>query len=256
MACVPTWTELRLDATKLAQMQRECNRSVHNLLYLAIPELDRKLSILSGIEETRPSETKPPPSETKPPPSETKPSPKRYSKTDLEGLEHLKPLPLTPSEYLKINRPRMVKNADERVMHLKKRAERRKYLSAARTINALEQLRLDSRKSNKGRESVAPSYQVKCKMSEKEMRRLTARVYNTLPEVEKQRTEEVTKHMKVQNYKNKLEYGRRLLENRKHGVINYPLRPNYDDSSLIGSHDSSITSSGDQSSDAFRFDSY
>jgi len=403
MARVPTWTELRLDATKLIQNQKECNRSVHNLLDSAIPELDRKISILNDHErrkirpynplngyqskkligqsskpaqkvariprdatyenikghdrvkphmaqhyDHKPDEddhhyevikddavidlerrlsslnTKSPTTKKYEEPSdkatdtvkpdlntktnskkaevftiefdkheekrkhvsikaqrrpEERPSekpgaalqtsrPRKIRNSDLEGLEHLKPPPLTPSEYLRLNRPEMVTNADRRVKRLKSSADKRKSISASKTINALEQIRLASRSSSNyrsqksslrsvpSRDSMAPTYMAKDKLSEKEMKRLTAKIYNRLPEVKKQRTEQLKKHVQVQNYKNKLEYGRKLLENRRHGVINYPLRTHYDDTSLVGSQDTSMTSSGDRSSDGLPFGSY
>lgn len=154
-----------------------------------------------------------------------------------KDLEHLKPLPMPLSEYLKLNRPDMVMRADRRAMYLKRKAERRKFNASTRTINALEQMRL-SRGSNYSQphprlpRSQSHTYSVKCKLSEQEMRRLTAKTYKRLPEVKSKRKEEVSNHMKVQNYKNKLEYGRKLLENRRHGIINYPLRASYDDNSL------------------------
>lgn len=187
--------------------------------------------------------------------------PKRFSKQDLEDLEHLRPLPMPLSEYLKLNRPGMVCRADQRVNYLKRRAEKRRQIASARVINSFERARMLSRSSSTAtnhrsslrssqsmrsfsRDSLAPEYQVKCKLSEQEMKRRTAKRYNQLPEVKKQRTAEVTKHMVIQNYKNKLEYGRKLLENRRHGIINYPLRSYHDDSSIMDSLDNSMTSSG------------
>lgn len=189
---------------------------------------------------------------------------KKYTKEDLEDLEHLKPLPLTPSAYLRLNRPDMVKNADRRVMYLKKSAERRKFVASTRTNNALDQIRLSSRNSHNNlsikstlSHDRSPNYQVKVKLSEREMKRLTAKNYNRLPEVKKQLNEEVTKLMKLQYNKNKREYGRKLLENRRNGVINYPLRPSYEQCSGLGSQDSSFASmSDDRSSDTLRFESY
>lgn len=348
MARVPTWTELRMDATKLAQLQSECYQSVRDMIDKTIPEIDRKLELLNGgmhdsrqLHKSKPnlyetcnsqqlSKSKPNLYETcsnlqqdnlKPNPYETCISqqltkskqnfhetcssqhfakPGLYetgdqttklksslcetfgsrrlaksksnffepggdqqltrSKPNLDELEHLKPLPMPLSHYLRMNRPELVRAAERRVMYIRKKAERRKQFASSRTINALDMIRSSSRTiSNKGtsslrsslrsstrtvsRESVAPDYQVRYKLSEHEMRRLTARVYNRLPEVTRQRKEEVTKHMKVQNYKNKMEYGRKLLLNRRQGVINYPLRTNNDDSSIISSQEESLTNS-------------
>lgn len=69
------------------------------------------------------------------------------------------------------------------------------------------------------------------------MKRLTAKIYKRLPEVKRRRREEVTNYTKVQNYKNRLEYGRKLLENRRQGIINYPLRSMSDDFSVTSSQE-------------------
>lgn len=319
MARVPTWTELRLDALKLAKLQRECYRDVHQLLDYRIPELDKKISYLhknnkkiSSINDAsnqyhdqivggetferkkhllpvtpslqpqltqknpprkskhsltssrsqpvlnvlteKPSTTEHSINERYPtikakklaikkklvPVSEkaslkngfieldrqNEPNSIRHKIQDVEELEHLKPLPLRLSEYLKLNRPEVVLRANKRVMYLKIKSQQRRDLAAAKVVNCLRKIRLSPEKNNIKqitRNYSAPEYEVKNNFSEHEMKRLTARVYEKLPEVKRRRTEEVRNHMKVQNYKNRLEYGRKLLENRRLGIINYPL---------------------------------
>lgn len=291
MARVPTWTELRMDATKLSQLQKECYRSVHDMLDRTIPEIDRKLALLNGesylknptnlLESTplkqatlRPTSTEPNlieadtlethvfeqnPIEVQPIKSArcvqtkeiktTKPkvnwidTPKVFDKRikpNLEELEHLRPLPMPLNHYLRINRPDMIMASERRVMDWKEKAKKRRHTTSSRTFNRFEMTRSSSGASSNrygsslrsslrslprsvSGDSFAPNYQVRNKLSQGEMKRLTARVYNRLPEVKRQRNDEVTKHMKVQNYKNKLEYGRMLLMNRRQGVINYPL---------------------------------
>ena len=380
MARVPTWTELRIEASNLTRLQNECNRSAHDLLYNAIPELDKKLIALKSnklpvrqsppkVSSTEIIARKEPPkqhSRTKPdvvpeatiepkqgsqrqnaptsretvaksrqttrkkyhkPNMEETPNPmvetipktasnpeslhlaesktsskfttratepsnklprRKYSKSDLEGLEHLKPLPLTPSDYLKLKRPDLVYKADRRVMHLKKCTERRKILASEKRRNALEQIDQapkttliraknvhhqdrpgskaetnnnrpsgrSSIRSSMSRDSLNPSSLGVFRLTEREMKRRTASVYNKLPEVKQQRTEETKKFNRAQLYKDKLEYGRTLNENRRHGIINYPLMSNYDQRSLVGSQDDSLISSGDRSSDGLKFESY
>lgn len=350
---VPSWEELRLDATKLTKMQRECYRGVHDMLDDDIAELDRKLSLLSSNNQSpsqsnnnnmnqdnnyydnqRPiqehkaykvgnnskkhaeqqqqqlpkmddvdefklyeeiqEQTIPMTVFEKPKsilvkreePSKPHIEPtQRPSARDnqymtwrynIDHYEHLKPPPMPLSYYLQLNRPELVREADRRVSYLKKKAERRKLLASERTINALDQIRISSRQSNGSvntrsqrpsstrssiprsisRDSFNPNCPVKYNFSEYEMKRLTARIYNRLPEVKKQRNQEVTKHLKVQNYKNKLEYGRKLLVNRRRGIINYPLKVNYDESSTMSSREESLTNSLDQSNDGIRFESY
>lgn len=347
MAWCPNWTELRLGAAELVNMQKKCYKDVHNLLDCAIPELDRKLKLLHPqrerqvrefehmitidepnssyeleadeldnqmnsvrlrhaekpfeppyeVMQSRPTEDEPcyteipyqngeqhhveEPHHYERPQFVEKPQEKveipirtekqhetkqthRYDKLgqvqktnnthrDQQkskqlcsngrsrdyDLEHLRPLPMPLCEYLKLNRPDVVRRADLRAMRLKKQAERRKFISSTKTINALEHIRLSSRTGsnyNQARprlpRSQSQTYSVNYKLSEKEMKRLTAKTYKRLPEVKRKRKEEVSNHMRVQNYKNKLEYGRKLLENRKLGIINYPLRSSYDDSSV------------------------
>lgn len=179
---------------------------------------------------------------------------------DLDNLEHLKPLPMPVSEYFKLNRPNLVQRADRRAMYVRQITERRKQNASSRLMTAFEQIRLSSKShsnSNNGyrdnrskqmsRNRLAPNYQIKYRLSEHEMKRLTAKTYKRLPEVKNKLREEVTKHSKVQNYKNRLEYGRKLLENRRQGIINYPLRSNgYDDRSITSSqYDSTISSQDD-----------
>lgn len=272
MARVPTWTELRLDATKLASFQKQCNESVHILLDSAIPELDRKISYLynnvqgnsyqvsdypkpssleqndlnldklKSLEVVQQKNKESDLGALRPPDPPTKShkestgrkhlkSPLRFhSKRDLDELEHLKPLPRPLSEYLRINRPEIVERANERVIYLRGQREKleREKISAPTKISSLfGQKRSSSRVSN---DYVAPEYNVKHELSEKQIRQQTARNYKRLPEVERKCREEATKRMRVQYYKNKCEYGRKLSENRKRGIINYPLRATNDDS--------------------------
>lgn len=316
MARVPTWAELRIDATKLAHAQKECYDDIHNLLDCCIPELDRKLATLTGKPST--FNVKPPKFHAKQTkfnarqakingkqsmlseepstffresstPIKDRPTPIRepsaliedlptfnatkqtrierdFRKLNLEDLELVKELslPLPLSEYLRLNKPKMVLQANIRATYIKERAARRKYMASLRNVNLFEQARLSSRRSKStrnflkstSRENLAPIYKVKYKFSEQEMKQLTKKHYNRLPEVKKQHNEEVTKHMRVQNYKNKLEYGRKLLENRRRGIINYPLKTNHDDSSIMSSQCDSFTSSYDRSADMYKSDSY
>lgn len=325
MAHVPTWAELRLDATKLAQQQKECYHSVHRLLDEGITELDRKLSILNHkrqevdnndlnhvikspkrtqaipvkvVQEVR---NEPRKNLTKPKqpeqiamdaqpemvpqvskadkraraqpkvsqeaticPPQIRNTAQKYGKPDLDELSHLRPLPMPISEYLKINRPEIVRRADQRTMYLKReaekrKAERKKALTSTKITSFDRFCKNHNRTSSKltaiSREDMALEYQVEHKLSVREMKRLTARVYNRLPEVKKKRNEEITKFIKAQNYKNRQEYGRKLLENRRQGRINYPLRDSRDNSSIMmGSQDESITSDYGRSADAIMID--
>lgn len=260
MARVPTWTELRLDANKLASLQKECQRSVYDLLD-SIPKLDEKISLLLGrhVVQSKDSvqrkdiiqrrdivhkEVHTPSndvvqnkdvveasSHVVKESSHVETNKEDLSLTDsgIEELEHLKSLPLPLSTYLKMNRPDVVMNADRRVMYLQEKAERRKLMAPRRMVSSLDRIKLSPRSNDhlQSRDYVAPEYNVKDQFSEKEMKRLTAKTYRRLPEVRKKCREEITNHMKVQNYKNRLEYGRRLLENRKLGIINYSLKPMY-----------------------------
>lgn len=274
MSRVPTWAELRLDAIELAKLQRECYRDVHDMLDHDVPELDRKLSILSNKKQRKEIArvaTKKPQQETK----KVLSAPKKDIKLapiNIRDYEHLRPLPMPLSYYLKLNRPNMVRDADRRVLYLKKKAERRRALAAEEALSLLDQLRISSRtSSNKrstsslrssmvrtvSRNSMPQGYQVKYNFSEHEMKRLTAKIYNRLPEVKKQRNQEVSKHRKLQNYKNKLDYGRKLVENRRRGIINYPLKTHFDESSVMSSQeDESLTNSFDRSADGNGYEQY
>lgn len=397
MARTPTWAQLRLDAARLAQLQKDCYRSVHHLLDTALPELDEKISLLNGrpsnyhqsnsirtspIKTTtatrstipksqsshfpdrlttmgKPQQNDPHassvrqrspifnnmihmvPQENMPmhedsvddvdgPPqpdvmivepiivreekkqknhcnkvikNETAASSqqqpqrllptclKQYrvpgrthkkakndviltdnhksnededEKFSLNKLEHLKPLPLPLCEYYKRNRPHLLLRATKRALELRREADRRKYLASTRILNSLEQVRISSRASsgniNSRRQapsrdqfaSLVPQYRVKCKLSEHEMKRLTAKTYKRLPEVKRRRNEELSNHMKVQNYKNRLEYGRKLTQNRKHGIINYPLRSlEYTDTSMTSSQSDFSLNGNERAADTF-----
>lgn len=221
----PSWSELIQDATKLAKAQQECYKSVHRLLELHVPQLDEKIKTLEGNVPTL---------ECFP----EFPTKKEYieSDEDIESLEHLKPLPMPPSDYLKLNRPDILFKAECRVNYLKRRAETRRKFGAKNIIDSWEQIKLSSREQPKKIQRrfnfVPQNYQVRHNFTEKEMRRLTNKIYNSLPEVQKKRKEEHRNLMRVQNYKNRLDYGRKLLENRRQGIINYPIRASSDDVSL------------------------
>lgn len=376
MARVPTWTELRLDAIKLANLQNDCYNEIHNSLDNKLPELDRKILSLNAdqlldttlipprrlvpqnipefVYDIRPrspelpfeefdfvpSYVNIPPSKSsefdkfmhepikttkpyhstvidisyskkrdKPQPEDDLPVPKptkhksnhrnivrsrtvdenlSNSKTinsntngfskkslrvqrnnkdfEINRFEHLRPNPMPLNEYLRQNRPEFISRANGRVLYMRKRAEMRKYIASSKIITALEQIRLSAKNSRSSlygnhvepsrqpvRDYITPDYNVKCKLSEYEMKRLTARVYKRLPEVKKRRQEEVKNYMKVQNIKNKSEYVRKMFENRKQGIINYPIinYPNYDDGSITSSQDkfSSLNGYNRQSAD-------
>lgn len=213
MERVPTWTELRLDAKKLAKIQKECYNSVHRLLDLEIPKLDRKISMLSGKSLSSQESTS----------------------IDLNDNPHLKAPPLPLSEYLMRNRPEVVRRATNRALYVKTRADRRKFRNETKLINSFKCLRLASNhrpmqnnkycnpKPTKSTNFNPPAYNLRHQFSDSEMKKLTARTYKRLPEVKMRHKEEVTNQMRALNYKNKLEYARKLAENRKNGIINYPL---------------------------------
>lgn len=309
MARIPTWTELRLDATKLANLQKECYNSVHQLLDSALPELDRKMSSLNGretwcVQKQAIKRTSPDiemdfiePQDLKQP---SVPSTNEYQKLhvpdrrknvwlvkkkvpsnvhetrgvqkqaiestvrdelDFNRLEHLKPPPMPLSEYLRMHRPDVVKRAEKRVKYLKKREERRRFLASSKIVSSLEQIRISSLQNNNQpknshRRITAPEYQVKCKFTDREMKKLTAKIYERLPEVKKRKKEEDSKHMKALNYKNKLEYGRKLLENRRRGKIDYPLKVSNDDQSFVSSQDSFYINGYSGSVEEFSSDPY
>lgn len=348
MARVPTWSELRQDALRIAQTQKECYHDVHDLLDNAIPELDRKLAQLLNkdyphtTEPTRATTTKtrtPEPAydyiEPREIQREKAQSPTAqeacnafatsanidfnsmeveydgtrltadsaipvynsigsssltdtgsYNDNDTESdcpITHNKvpsrpqkdrqkfddelielrrlALPMPISEYLKINRPGVVRRAESRTMYIRRRkTERKKASSSARIITGFQRIRLSSDNMSEKpkkilRNYAMPNYQVECKLSEHEMKRLTAKVYRRLPEVVRRKHDEVNNYLKIQNYKNKKEYGRKLLENRRHGIINYPLRIGYDNRSLDSGHDDSL-SSGERAADSLKSDPY
>lgn len=351
MARVPTWSELRQDALRIAQTQRECYHDVHNLLDNAIPELDRKLAKLLNRDYPETPEPRPAPTTTttkirtpepayeyieprelvreksQPPApefqrdtfttntnidfnsmeveydgtrltaesaipvyssigsssltdsgsynehdtesdgpvmqTEVQQMPQKNRQRGDEELMELKrlALPMPISEYLKINRPGLVRRADSRTMYIRRRrTERKKASNSARIITGFQRIKLSSENmSDKPRKIqrnyAMPNYQVECKLSEHEMKRLTAKVYRRLPEVVRRKHDEVNNYLKIQNYKNKKEYGRKLLENRRHGIINYPLRNGYDNRSLDSGHDDSL-SSGERAADSLKSDPY
>lgn len=253
MARVPTWTELRLDVDKLIDVQHSCYRSVHQLLD-QIPELDTKLSRLRGTSST-------------PKHVSFKDSPKKIKPVDpikepsIDQLEHLRPLPLPLCEYFKLNRPNLVVRANKRALYLKQSAEKRRLMASSRILSALERIRLSPRRKRPLRNRPAPprsasdfftpDYDVKLKFSEQEMKKLTAKIYKRLPEVRRKRKEEATNHMKVQNYKNRMEYGRKLLVNRRQGIINYPLRTNGYEQSITSSQNDDLSTISDQDDSQF-----
>lgn len=195
---------------------------------------------------------------------------------DTDELEHLKAPPMPLSQYLSINRPRTMINIHHRALSMHDKVQRRKLL-ATRVIDSFERLRLSSRNSsNIGYKSKqfqsrpplpssrgtfntcnAPQFHVKCKISEDEMRRRTAKTYQKLPEVKEKQKKELTKIMKIENFKKQKEYAKKLLENRRHGRINYPLRTSYEDTSILSSQNDSINSmSGPTSADAYCSDPF
>lgn len=177
----------------------------------------------------------------------------------LKLQRHALPMPI--SEYLKINRPTVVRRADCRRMYIRRRKhERRKASASSRIISGFQKIRISPQKSQEGprrslKSYTMPEYQVECKLSEHEMRRLTNKIYRRLPEVVRRKHDEINNYLRIQNYKNKKEYGRKLLENRRHGIINYPLRHNYDSRSLDSGHDDSL-SSGERAADSLKSDPY
>lgn len=189
---------------------------------------------------------------------------------DLHTLEHLKPLPMPLSEYFKRNRPEIYINAEQRVMYLKRKSELRKFMSASRVLNSFQNFKLSTKNAQRSKHSRSrtepdfkdymvrsPDHCVKYKITEREMRRLTARTYNRLPEVKLQRKEEVSNHMRVQNYKNKQEFSRKLLLNRRRGIINYPLNmPTPQAKRYPDSQDNSLTNESENSVDTLRSDPY
>lgn len=328
MSRVPTWTELRLDAAKLVNLQKECHRSINQLLDRSLPELDRKILSLNvnnivqfddyvdSIDLNIPQKIQPEPiaKEVKKQASpvhqvshvtssakqDAPTIPKSvsyniplsvdhavqttfrddnrnytptnqhdsgvYDAIDLQELEHLRPLPLPLSEYLKQNRPEFYNDATRRSMTIEMLGEKRRKRAEARAkmtnlldgrvINAFGQIRLSSRgdstyprRRQMPRNLVAPDYNVKVRMSEREMKRLTAKTYDKLPEVKLQRQEEVKKLLKVQNYKNRLQYGRKLLKNRRNGLINYPLKV-YDDDTINNTQLDFVSNGSEESADS------
>lgn len=180
--------------------------------------------------------------------------------SSMKDLEHLKGLRMPLSEYLRKNRPDILLNVQARSSYIKKISEERKSQRAYRIINSLERIRISSKTKKRSASSNnlnnryqqarqtaqrqpvrtmrnldAPDYCVKHKLGEREMKQLTLKNYRRLPEVKKQKLEEVNKHLKEQYYRNRQSYGRMLLNNFKNGIINYPLRTSYDDRSITSS---------------------
>lgn len=171
------------------------------------------------------------------------------NKVSIKDLEHLRAPRMPLCEYLRRNRPDILMNVEARSSYIKKISEERKSLRAYRIISSLERIRISSRtrkKTHPQKQTAqkpqremknfdAPDYSVRHKLCEREMKQLTLRNYRRLPEVKKQKLEEVNKHLKEQYYKNRQLYGRMLLNNFKNGIINYPLRASYDDRSITSS---------------------
>lgn len=182
------------------------------------------------------------------------------SEDDLLELKR-QALPMPISEYLKINRPTMVHQADRRRMYIRKlKHERRKASASSRIISGFQKIKISSQKTSERprkptRNYATPDYQVECKLSEYEMRKLTNKIYRRLPEVVRRKRDEMNNFLKIQNFKNKREYGRKLLENRRQGIINYPLRHSHDSRSLDSGHDDSL-SSGERAADSLKSDPY
>lgn len=169
---------------------------------------------------------------------------KETRKDSPSELEHLKPLAMPLAEYFKINRPELVARSSQRAQHLKQKAEKRRVYENAKLADSLAQLRLSKKNKNKPQKITndinpdkdytfivhdqAPRYN----FTEREMRQQTYKRYRSLPEVKKKVSEEIRDHMKKQNYKNKLTYAKKLMENRRHGIINYPLIATSDDVSI------------------------
>lgn len=172
-------------------------------------------------------------------------------KMSIKDLEHLRAPRLPLSEYLRKNRPDILLNVEARSSYIRKISEERKSQRAYRILSSLERIRISSRTRKSSHRNQyqridqrpmramknldAPDYCVRHKQSEREMKQLTLRNYKRLPEVKKQKLEEVNKHLKEQYYKNRQLYGRMLLNNFKNGIINYPLRASYDDRSITSS---------------------
>lgn len=170
--------------------------------------------------------------------------------TPINDLKHLKAPKMPLSEYLKRNRPDIWMNVEARSAYIRKISEERKSQRAHRIMSSLERVCIStqSRKRNnylkqttnqrppmRTMEDIAPDYCVRHKVSEREMKQLTLRNYRRLPEVKKQKLEQINKHLKEQYYRNRQLYGRMLRNNFKNGIINYPLRVAYDDRSITSS---------------------
>lgn len=174
---------------------------------------------------------------------------------ELDGLEHLKPLPMPLIEYFKLNRPHLMERANCRRSHLKMKSDRRKQNASTIFANQIAILRQNNRKNrtktstqikippSKDYTFITNNNNVKYNFTEREIRQQTNRRYQSLPEVKKKADEEIKNHMKVQYYRNKLNYGRKLLQNRRQGIINYPIIATSDDVSLSSYQDE--FSSGD-----------
>lgn len=355
---IPSWFELIREAKKLAIAQKECFKSVHELLSTRIEELDKKIIILNcripSVDllpevtyETIPEAREPLPNPSISPepldscyslepeltfdiPDLACPSPIYKAKKSIstskflesqnthnksavtinpheselyepisdipkedhatiskispmtkskswsnphrtqtkveapQDYEHLKQLPLPLSEYLKMNRPEFVYKANCRVEYLRGKAEMRRKLASTNIISSFNKIRLDTKKERSiPKSSKAPKdyniiphdYQVKQNFTEREMKRQTNRIYKSLPEVKKKYKEEFMSHLRVKNYKNRLEYGRKLQENRRKGIINYPIRAASDDVSICSTQDEYPSSEFEKAADMYQTDS-
>lgn len=158
---------------------------------------------------------------------------KPTNKDDISNLEHLKPLPRPLSDYFKESRPNQFYEFEARWNYLKRMVEKRiERKNATPRLDQILMLRHAKRRCNTNHieprnsqeHHVAPNYFVKCKLSEYEMKQRTARIYHSLPEVKDQEKEKIKNYQKIQFYNNRKVYGKKLLENRRHGKINYPIR--------------------------------
>lgn len=189
---------------------------------------------------------------------------KAYNR-DLKRLEQLA-LPVPLSEYYKLNRPELFFRAISRINYLKRRAEKRRRYESVKIVNSLERMRLSSKRTTNKHPSLwkrvqreqnfeAHEYYVKRNFTEKQMREMTNKIYRSLPEVTEKKIKEDRNHMKVVNYKNRLQYGRRLHENQKHGKINYPIIAASDDISTDSGQDEYNSSEFGRAADTYQADS-
>lgn len=163
---------------------------------------------------------------------------------DIDDLEHLKPLPMPLMDYFRMNRPELMARAHYRAQHMKQKSERRKINASSLFANQLAAMKSTERKKRnkplnkptktrvKDQTYIHYPNTIKYNFTEKEIRQQTNKRYQSLPEVRKKVDEEINNYKKLQNYRNKIQYGRKLLQNRRQGKINYPLIATSDDVSL------------------------